>query len=88
MLMESEHNMAREDRDGSGIGMVFTAIPPEGELGGVAGQAPRVIVDKGPQGDTEAQSATRQIVVRHGTVKMTGVKYDSLSVLTGALRLG
>jgi hypothetical protein len=26
MLMESEHNMAREDRDGSGIEMRFIAI--------------------------------------------------------------
>jgi hypothetical protein len=26
MLMESEHNMAREDRDGSGTEMVFMAF--------------------------------------------------------------
>jgi hypothetical protein len=31
--MESEHSMAREDRDGSGIEMGFIAMPPEVELG-------------------------------------------------------
>jgi hypothetical protein len=28
MLMESEHNMAREDREGSGVEIEFMAISP------------------------------------------------------------
>jgi hypothetical protein len=28
MLIESEHSMAREDRDGSGTEMKFMAMPP------------------------------------------------------------
>jgi hypothetical protein len=28
MLIESEHNMAREDRDGSGLGIEFMAMSP------------------------------------------------------------
>jgi hypothetical protein len=28
MLIESEHSMAREDRDGSGVEMEFMAISP------------------------------------------------------------
>jgi hypothetical protein len=87
MLMESEHSMAREDRDGSGIEIEFMTMSPEAEFG-VGGKTPRVIVDKGLQGDRKRQCPTGQIVVRYGTVRTIDATYDSLSALTSRLRPG
>ena len=62
------------------------AIPRKLQLGWAG--APRFIVDKGQMGTTMAKSPARQIVVRHGTVKMTDVAYDSLFALIPTLLLG